>query len=983
MDIDSINAGTPASKGWLRPVCGELQAKNIYADNLYLSGGGSGIPGPPGPAGEQGPQGPPGQSASISVESVTTGAPGSAVIFQNVGAGPSAAFVVSIPRGDPGVGEQGPPGNPGAQGPAGIMTVGTVTTDAPGSAVSFVNVGSPENATFDISIPRGDVGPKGDQGDPGPAGAPGGSASILTYHAKINGSNVPSSTIGDLVWNTTGQTDATLVYLSHRQVGGQDVERILEIATTGSTLLIQADDNSGQYQTFTMTEPPVATPGEYVTFLVTLDDTGGALFANNDDLLVSIVVKGTPGPEGPPGEAGPPGATGAQGDPGPPGDAATITIGSTTTGAPGTSASVVAVGTTAAQIFDFTIPTGAAGPPGAPGAQGDPGPAGTAATLTVGTTTTGAAGSSALVTQSGTSSARVFDFTIPQGTQGPQGPQGIQGNAGPAGTTPVFSIGTVNAADYPTCSATVDVTDPAAPVLSFVVPRGPAGISSGVTIANTGSTSAQRVLFTATASGGTATTLNTHATGLSYVPATQVLTSTGNITAASFSGPLSGNATSATQVTTTNSSSTALHYLALSDVNGGATSNLRTATVLTYTPGEAGGATLRLPRIIASGTITAPSFVGVATDAQQVMTVTTASTATRYLCLTPDSNSVATAADIQTAPALTYVPSTNALSVGSVTATTFTGALTGNATTATRVTTTATAVNVSRFITFAPANNSVGAASDIQTAAALTYVPQTGLLSVGSVTATTFTGSLTGNASSATQVATVRNGANLTRYLLFSPVDNSVAANTDLYTATALTYNPSTAAMSVQNLTVTGTLSATVSSANNLSGTTAGSFPYQSASGTTSYYANGTAGQILRSSGAALAPTWVSPSSLIRGYTVPFSSGGTVAGYQYANVGAAGRTDVTTSGVVTRFVVPVAGTIEAATVAFSTAAAASTFSIFKNAASAYTSGALFTAAGGNVLVNSGLLVNVVAGDVIEVRTNTLNFGVMCVVIYFT
>ena len=429
MDLDSINGGTPATKGWLRPVCGDLQAKNLYADNLYLTGGGSGIPGPPGPPGEQGPQGPPGQSASISVESVTTGAPGSAVIFQNVGAGPSAAFVVSIPRGDPGVGEQGPPGNPGAQGPAGIMTVGTVTTGAPGSAVSFVNVGSPENATFDISIPRGDVGPKGDQGDPGPAGAPGGSASILTYRANTT-TLLPVSTVGDLVWNTDGQTDATLIYLSHRQVGGQDVERILELATVGSTMLIQAQTNSGQYQTFTMTEPPVATPGAYVTFFVTLDDTGGALFTNNNNLLVSIVIKGTPGPEGPPGEAGPPGATGAQGDPGPPGDAATITVGATTTGAPGTSASVVAVGTSAAQIFDFTIPTGAAGPPGAPGAQGDPGPAGAAATLTVGSTTTGAPGSAALVTQSGTSAARVFDFTIPQGIQGPIGPQGPAGTPG-------------------------------------------------------------------------------------------------------------------------------------------------------------------------------------------------------------------------------------------------------------------------------------------------------------------------------------------------------------------------------------------------------------------------------------------------------------------------------------------------------------------------------------------------------------------------
>ena len=981
MDLDSINGGTPATKGWLNPVCGDLRAHDLYADNLYLTGGGSGIPGPPGPPGEQGPQGPPGTSASISVESVTTGAPGSAVIFQNVGAGPSAAFVVSIPRGDPGVGEQGPPGNPGAQGPAGIMTVGTVTTGAPGSAVSFVNVGSPENATFDISIPRGDVGSQGPQGDPGPAGAPGGSASILTYRANTT-TLLPVSTIGDLVWNTAGQTDATLIYLSHRQVGGQDVERILEIATVGSTLLVQAQTNSGQYQTFTMTEPPVATPGAYVTFFVTLDDTGGALFTNNNNLLVSIVVKGTPGPEGPPGEAGPPGATGAQGDPGPPGDAATITVGTTTTGAPGTSASVVAVGTTAAQIFDFTIPTGAAGPPGAPGAQGDPGPAGAAATLTVGSTTTGAAGSAALVTQSGTSAARVFDFTIPTGTQGPQGPQGIQGNAGPAGTTPVFSIGTVNAADYPTCSATVDVTNPAAPVLSFVVPRGPAGISSGVTISNTGTANVQRLLFTNTANGGTATTLNAHATGLNYVPQTQVLTSTGNITAVSFSGPLTGNASSATQVTTTNSSTTSVQYLAFSDANGGL-SNLRTATALTYIPGEVGGATLRVPRIIATGTITAPSFVGVASDAQQVMTVTTATANTRYLCLTPDNNSASTAADIQTAPGLSYVPSTNILTVGSVAASTLSGALTGNASTATRVTTTASTVNLTRFITFAPTNNSVGAASDIQTAPALTYVPQSGLLSVGSVTAAAFSGPLTGNASSATQVATIRNGANLTRYLLFSPSDNSVAANSDVMTATVLTYNPSTAQLSVQNLTVTGTLSASVSSATNLSGTSVASLPYQSASGVTSYIANGATNTILTSRGGTLSPQWSAPSSIIRGYTVAFGSGGTAAGYQYANSGAIGLVNVPVgSGITTKFVVPIAGSIEAATVVWGTGSATATFSILKDAVSAYTSGAVFTTAG-TTAITSGMFVGVAAGNVIEVRTNNFNLGNMCVVLYFT
>jgi hypothetical protein len=49
--------------------------------------------------------------------------------------------------------------------------------------------------------------------------------------------------------------------------------------------------------------------------------------------------------------------------------------------------------------------------------------------------TTGAAGSSASVTNAGSSSAAVFDFTIPAGAAGAAGSTGPQGPAGPAGTT--------------------------------------------------------------------------------------------------------------------------------------------------------------------------------------------------------------------------------------------------------------------------------------------------------------------------------------------------------------------------------------------------------------------------------------------------------------------------------------------------------------------------------------------------------------------
>lgn len=67
------------------------------------------------------------------------------------------------------------------------------------------------------------------------------------------------------------------------------------------------------------------------------------------------------------------------------------------------------------------------------GPQGIPGEA---ATVSVGTVTTGAPGTDASVINSGTSSAAILDFVIPQGAQGLQGiqgPQGIQGLTGATG----------------------------------------------------------------------------------------------------------------------------------------------------------------------------------------------------------------------------------------------------------------------------------------------------------------------------------------------------------------------------------------------------------------------------------------------------------------------------------------------------------------------------------------------------------------------
>lgn len=73
--------------------------------------------------------------------------------------------------------------------------------------------------------------------------------------------------------------------------------------------------------------------------------------------------------------------------------------------------------------------------PATDGEGGSPGEAGTAATIEVGTVTTGEAGSSASVTNSGTTSAAVFDFVIPRGDKGEKGDTGPQGPRGEKGDT--------------------------------------------------------------------------------------------------------------------------------------------------------------------------------------------------------------------------------------------------------------------------------------------------------------------------------------------------------------------------------------------------------------------------------------------------------------------------------------------------------------------------------------------------------------------
>ena len=120
----------------------------------------------------------------------------------------------------------------------------------------------------------------------------------------------------------------------------------------------------------------------------------------------------------PKGDKGDKGDTGAKGDTGDAGPPNSLQIGTVVSGG---TASATITGTSPSQVLNLVLPKGEKGDKGDAGTNGVDGTNGTdgaAATITVGTVTTGAPGTGVIVSNSGTSSAAVLDFTIPRGADG-------------------------------------------------------------------------------------------------------------------------------------------------------------------------------------------------------------------------------------------------------------------------------------------------------------------------------------------------------------------------------------------------------------------------------------------------------------------------------------------------------------------------------------------------------------------------------------
>ena len=185
------------------------------------------------------------------------------------------------------------------------------------------------------------------------------------------------------------------------------------------------------------------------------------------------------------GDKGDTGATGAKGDKGEKGDTGatgangitpTLKVGSTTTGNAGTNAIVTMTDSNNVYTLNFVIPkgekgdTGAKGEAGVKGQDGVKGADGITPTLRVGTVTTLAAGSNATVTMSENNNVYTLNFGIPKGNKGDTGASGGSGET--TVVNPTITIGTVTSGD--TASATITGDSPNY-TLNLVLPKGDKG----------------------------------------------------------------------------------------------------------------------------------------------------------------------------------------------------------------------------------------------------------------------------------------------------------------------------------------------------------------------------------------------------------------------------------------------------------------------------------------------------------------------------
>jgi len=230
---------------------------------------------------------------------------------------------------------------------------------------------------------------------------------------------------------------------------------------------------------------------------------------------------------------------------------------------------------------------------------------------------------------------------------------------------------------------------------------------------------------------------------------------------------------------------------------------------------------------------------------------------------------------------ITYNPSTGVLS-----STTFTGALSGNASTATTATN-ANNVAISDnntsstfYPTFASTNSGNLPLYVDKTTSPLSYVPSTGNLS-----ATTFTGALSGNATTATTATNSNNSlivsdnSSTTCYIPFTKSTASTGTNLPLYqddTTGPLSYTPSTSTLSCSygqfgsGIINTSSLACNSSGGLTITGGNSGGLILNSGANTLQLQQNGTTIATIQSTGLAVSQINANGFNIFNGTFSPF-----------------------------------------------------------------------------------------------------------------
>lgn len=351
-------------------------------------------------AGKQGPQGTPGKDGQPGRDG-EPGAPGK--------------------DGQPG--RDGAPGAPGADGKDGADGVGvtkvqqTTTSNADGGTnVVTITLSNGQTFTFNVKNgSKGSTGETGKDGARGPEGPPGADGKSFTVNGRYDTLAAlraahPSGSAGEAY--AVGSVESNIIYVWNDDLNDWDPIGALQgpIGATG------ADGVS--VTSVTQITTSNADGGENV-IMVTL----------SNGMTSTFKVKN--------------GSKGSDGYVGADGKAATIEVGSVTTGAAGSNASVTNAGTANAAKLNFTIPRGQTGEQGP---KGDPGAAGVSITSVAQTTTGSGDGGENVITVT-LSNGQTSTFRVKNGSKGDPGSPGqagAPGGTGPAGPNQVSTSTATN-----------------------------------------------------------------------------------------------------------------------------------------------------------------------------------------------------------------------------------------------------------------------------------------------------------------------------------------------------------------------------------------------------------------------------------------------------------------------------------------------------------------------------------------------------------